>query len=373
MHEIGVFMEEKGIRMIIAGGGTGGHLFPAIAIAEEFLGRSPMNEVLFMGTDKGLEARLLQGLGFALRTIKVAGIKGRGLKGMAVGVMKIPRAVAQSISILRNFHPDIALGVGGYASGPALIAAICMGIRTAVAEQNSVPGFTNRVLGRFVNRVFLTFPDGEGRFAAAKTIVAGNPVRKSFMADLSCAGKKEDIFSILVFGGSQGARSINRAVVEAIPYMEDIRNRLFITHQTGEGDLEEVKRAYRDLGIAADVQPFIADMASAYASADLLICRAGATSIAEITAVGRAAILIPYPFAAGGHQELNAKVLADAGAAEMIIEKDLSGEALAGEIRRLFDRPDSIGIMEKRSKSLGNINAAEKIVDECIKLLKLKP
>ncbi|MBN2397503.1 MAG: undecaprenyldiphospho-muramoylpentapeptide beta-N-acetylglucosaminyltransferase, partial [Deltaproteobacteria bacterium] len=306
-----------------------------------------------------------------LRTITVEGIKGRGIAGMLGGLMKIPRGMAQSVSLLREFRPHIVLGVGGYASGPAVMAARCMGIRTAVAEQNALPGFTNRMLGRFVDRVFLSFPDREGRFPAAKTIVTGNPVRREFVRGIQQDGRRGDAFSILVFGGSQGARAINRAVVEAMKYLEDMRGRLAITHQTGAGDLDEVSVAYRSLGISADVRPFITDMPSAYESADLLICRAGATSIAEITAVGKASVLIPFPFAVGGHQELNARVLADAGAAEMILEEGLDGKALAGVIRRLAGDPEAVRRMEEESRKLGNVKAAERIVDECLALLGL--
>lgn len=359
---------------MIAGGGTGGHLFPAVAIAEEFLGRSEMNEVLFIGTQRGLEARLLPSLGFVLRTITVQGMKGKGVRGMAKGLVKIPRGIAQSISILREFRPDVAVGVGGYASGPAVMAAHWMGIRTAVAEQNAVPGFTNRILGRFVDRVFLTFPDKEGRFAPSKKIITGNPVRKEFVQRIPVSSRKEkDTFSLLIFGGSQGARAINRAILESLRYLEDLKDRLSITHQTGMSDLDEVKAAYRDLKIAADVRPFITDMPSAYGAADLLICRAGATTIAEITAVGKASILIPFPFAVGGHQELNARVLADAGAAEMIREDALDGKVLAGVIRECAGHSERIRKMETESKKLSNIQAAGRIVDECMALLDGKP
>ncbi|MBN2080424.1 MAG: undecaprenyldiphospho-muramoylpentapeptide beta-N-acetylglucosaminyltransferase [Spirochaetes bacterium] len=362
-------MEKRGVRIVIAGGGTGGHLFPAVAIAEEILERSQMNEVLFIGTERGLEAKLLPSLGFTLRTITVEGVKGRGPVKMIGSLLKIPRGITQSVSILREFRPDIALGVGGYASGPAVMAAHFMGIKTAVAEQNALPGFTNRVLGRFVDRVFITFPDREGQFAAAKTIVTGNPVRRAFIKGIKKSPRGGNTFSILVFGGSQGARAINRAVVEAMQYLEDMRGRLVVTHQTGERDFDEVSTAYRDRGVHAEVHPFITDMASAYRSANLLICRAGATSIAEMTATGKASVLIPYPFAVGGHQELNARLLADAGAAEMILEDSLDGQTLAGVIRRLAESPETIRRMEEESERLGSVKAAARIVDECMAVL----
>ncbi len=361
--------QKKSIRVIIAGGGTGGHVFPAVAIAGEFLERPDVRDVLFIGTEKGLEAGILRDMGFTLRTINVEGVKGKGAVKMIVSLLKIPWSIAQSVSIIRNFHPDIVLGVGGYASGPAVIAAHFMGIKTAIAEQNALPGFTNKILGRFADKIFLSFPDREGRFVDTRTVVTGNPVRKEFVKRIKKSRRTGDKFSILIFGGSQGARAINRVVVESIGYLADIKDRLVITHQTGDKDMNEVSAAYSDRGVNAEVYPFITDMSSAYGSADLLICRAGATSIAEITVSGKASVLIPYPFAVGGHQELNARVLADAGAAEMILESELDGKTLAGVIRRLFNSPETTVKMEKESKKLGNVKAAEHIVDECMTIL----
>ena len=361
--------EEKSVRVIIAGGGTGGHVFPAVAIAGEFLERPDVRDVLFIGTEKGLESRILGDMGFTLHTINVEGVMGRGITKKFFSLLKIPGSIAQSVSIIRKFHPDIVLGVGGYASGPVVIAAHFMGIKTAIAEQNALPGFTNRTLGRFVDKIFLSFPDREGRFADARTVVTGNPVRKRFVKSIKKSRGTGDKFSILIFGGSQGALAINRAVVESIGYLADIKDSLVITHQTGDNDMDEVSAAYRARGVNAEVYPFITDMSSAYGAADLLICRAGATSIAEITVSGKASVLIPYPFAVGGHQELNARVLADAGAAEMILESELDGKTLAGVIRRLFNSPETTGRMEKESEKMGNIKAAEHIVDECMTIL----
>ncbi|MBW2598675.1 MAG: undecaprenyldiphospho-muramoylpentapeptide beta-N-acetylglucosaminyltransferase, partial [Deltaproteobacteria bacterium] len=326
---------EKSVRVIIAGGGTGGHVFPAVAIAGEFLERPDARDVLFIGTERGLEARVLRDMGFTLRTINVEGVKGRGAAKMVVSLLKIPWSMAQSVSIIHNFRPDIVLGVGGYASGPVVIVAHFMGIKTAIAEQNALPGFTNRILGRFVDKIFLSFPDTGNWFADSKVVITGNPVRREFIKGIKKSRTEGGKFSILIFGGSQGARAINRAVVESMRYLEDMLCRLVITHQTGKEDFDEVSAAYRDRGVNAEVHPFITDMSSVYESADLLICRAGATSIAEITATGKASVLIPYPFAAGNHQELNARVLTDAGAAEMILEDKLDGGTLAGIIRRL--------------------------------------
>jgi UDP-N-acetylglucosamine--N-acetylmuramyl-(pentapeptide) pyrophosphoryl-undecaprenol N-acetylglucosamine transferase len=356
------------LRVILAGGGTGGHVFPALAIAEEFVRRNERTKVLFIGTRRGLESRVLHDGVFPIRFIDIEGIRGKGWRGILGGALKIPRSMVQSRRIIREFDPHIVIGVGGYASGPAVFAAHLMGVTTAIAEQNALPGFTNRILGRYVKRIFLTFPDRSRVFPEKKVVVAGNPVRNDFIKE-GVKKKKTDTFTLLIFGGSQGASAINRTIIEALQYMEDIKDGLKIIHQTGERDLEEVANAYREHHIDALVVPFITDMAEACKEADLLICRAGATSIAEITALGKAAIFIPFPFATGNHQELNAKTLVDAGAAEMIVENELSGRALFEMIEKLDRNPGRIEAMEKMSKSLGNIKAASNIVDECLTVI----
>lgn len=357
--------------MIIAGGGTGGHLFPAVAIAEEFLKRDDRNSVLFIGTEKGLEKRVLGDYGYPLRTIQVEGIKGKGIVRSVRSLFRIPRSIVQSWSIIRDFSPHIVLGVGGYASGPVVITARFMGITTAIAEQNALPGFTNKILGRFVMKIFLTFPDKENMFPEEKVVITGNPVRAEICGVRDIIEEGEEMLTILVFGGSQGASSINRAVSESLPYLKDVKNRLMFIHQTGERDIAEVSKAYLNNGMDAAVSPFIRDMASAYRSANLVICRAGATSVAEITALGKASILIPYPFAVGNHQVLNARLLHDAGAARMILEDDLTGESLADIIRSFHLNRRMVRKMEKQSKKLGRKEAAAKIVDSCLTLQKV--
>jgi len=357
------------MRMVIAGGGTGGHLFPGVAVAEEFLKRDEENSVLFIGTERGLEARVLNDLGFELRFITIEGVKGRGLRSL-VAFMKMPWSLLQSVGIIRSFSPDVVIGVGGYASGPAVLAAWLMGIPTAIAEQNALPGATNRILATFVRRVFVSFPESLKWMPPAKTVVSGNPIRAGFFAAGPEIVKTADRFTVLVFGGSQGAHRINQAVRDALPYLEGWRDRLRFIHQAGEKDAGEVEKAYQERGIEADVLPFIRDMASAYRSADLLICRAGATSIAEITACGKAAVFIPFPFAVNDHQTGNARVLVEAGAAEMIAEKDLTGEKLAHCIRRLSTDPARLRAMEEKSRSLGNPGAAADIVDACVAMVK---
>ena len=328
-----------GLGMVIAGGGTGGHLFPGIAVAEEFLRRDPGNRILFIGTERGLEKRILGGLGLPLRTIPVEGIKGRGPARAAGALGKIPAGLFASFRILREFDPAIVLGVGGYASGPAVLAARVMGTATAIAEQNAFPGLTNRILGRFADRVFLSFAASRRWFPARRTQITGNPIRAAFLEERPPEGRNDPRFTVLIFGGSQGAHAINRIVSEALDDLLPLKEQLRFLHQTGEKDREAVAAAYSERGFEAEVSPFIVDMATAYRSADLLVCRAGATSIAEITASGKAAILIPFPFAAADHQTRNAEVLAGAGAAEMIPERELNGRRLAEAIERIYRDP----------------------------------
>jgi UDP-N-acetylglucosamine--N-acetylmuramyl-(pentapeptide) pyrophosphoryl-undecaprenol N-acetylglucosamine transferase len=357
------------VKIGIAGGGTGGHLFPGVAIAEEFLARDRTNDVLFIGTKRGLEARVLPEVGFALETLDVEGIKGRGFARSLAAMLKIPGSIARSRQIIGRFKPDLVIGVGGYASGPAVITAHFMGVPTAIAEQNAIPGETNRILGRFADRIFVSFPETARWFRADRVRVTGNPIRAAIAHAPRREKKVEDGFMILIFGGSQGARRINLAVLEALPRLGDLRERLRIIHQTGRDDLEQVKKGYRDQAMKADVLPFITDMASAYAKADLLICRAGATSIAEITASGKAALFIPFPFAVNDHQTKNAELLVNRGAAEMIPEKELTGDSLSGIIRRLVEDRHRLEEMEKKSSALGNARAAADIVDECMDLV----
>jgi UDP-N-acetylglucosamine--N-acetylmuramyl-(pentapeptide) pyrophosphoryl-undecaprenol N-acetylglucosamine transferase len=356
------------VKIVIAGGGTGGHLFPGVAIAEEFRRRSTENEVLFIGTNRGLEARVLPQIGFPLATLEVEGVKGRGLIRSLAALAKVPRSLLQSRRIIRDFGPGIVIGVGGYASGPAVLAAHFMGLPTVIAEQNAIPGETNRILGKFADRIFVSFPETASWFRKDRVRVTGNPIRAAIAGTSRRERKPGDAMTLLVFGGSQGAHRINVAVLEAMPHLGDLKGRIRMIHQTGKDDLENVTQGYRDYAVEAKVLPFITDMAAAYAESDLLICRAGATSIAEITASGKAAIFIPFPFAVNDHQTKNAELLVNRGAAAMIPEKDLTGESLSGIIRRLAQDPGKIEEMERMAASLGNARAAADIVDECIAL-----
>jgi UDP-N-acetylglucosamine--N-acetylmuramyl-(pentapeptide) pyrophosphoryl-undecaprenol N-acetylglucosamine transferase len=355
---------------MIAGGGTGGHLFPGIALAEEFLSRDPDGRTLFVGTNRGIEQKVLGPLGFALKTIDVEGVKGKGWRRALAALLRIPRSLMQSYRIIRAFAPDIVIGVGGYASGPVVLTAHLLGIPTAIAEQNAWPGLTNRILGRLVDRIFVSFAQTGRWFHERKVIVSGNPIRRAFALQAHSPKPYDGLFEVLVFGGSQGANAVNRAMLEAMDNLADVRDHMRIVHQTGSKSLDDVKEAYRMKDITVEVAPFIMDMAAAYRTADLLVCRAGATTIAEITAAGKAAVLIPFPAAVEDHQTKNAEILVQAGAAEMIPEKDLTGPRLAGTIRRFYENPQLRREMERRSAALGNIRAAQDIAEACTAMLR---
>ena len=357
------------MRIVIAGGGTGGHLFPGIAIAEEFLKRNKETAVIFIGTKKGIESKLLEKFGYELKKIEIEGVKGRGIKALLKGAYQIPKSIWQSRRILKQFGPDIVFGVGGYASGPAVLAAHFMSIPTGIAEQNAIPGVTNRILGNFVDRIFVTYAQTRECFPQAKVVLSGNPVRASFTVGSAKTKEKKDYRQLLIFGGSQGAEAINKSVVDMLPQLQNMKNKLHILHQTGAKQAEEVKKAYEQFGIQAKVTPFIVDMAAAYADADLIICRAGATSLAEITAAGKAAVLIPYPWAANDHQLKNAQALAAQGAAAVIPEKELSGSNLFKVIENLLLDEKKLRQMEENSLRMSRIDAAATIVDSCIQLI----
>lgn len=360
------------MRIVIAGGGTGGHLFPGIAVAEEFIKRDRQTEIIFIGTERGIESKLLGRIGYELRTIDVEGIKGRGMKALLKGIYQIPQSMVQSRRILQQFRPQMVLGVGGYASGLAVLAAHFMGMPTAIAEQNTVPGITNRILGRFVDIIFVTYARTTTLFPRSKVLLSGNPVRAAF-ADMGSREKAaKDYRQLLIFGGSQGASAINKSVVQMLPQLQQMKTNVRILHQTGAREVESVRAAYGSYGIDADVTPFIVDMADACRQADLIICRAGATSLAEITAAGKATVLIPFPFATSDHQTGNAQALADAGAAVMIKEKDLNGNKLFEVVEGLLSNPGKLQLMEENSARLGNINAAATIVDACLKIMTVK-
>ena len=356
------------MRCVIAGGGTGGHLFPGIAIAEAFREKEAGNEVLFIGTERGIEMRVLTGGRFPLKTIQVMPFKGRSFWAKMKALSTIPSAISEALSILKDFRPQIVLGVGGYASGPALLAAYLLGIHRAIHEQNLVPGMTNRILKWFSQRVFVSFEETRSYFPERKTKVTGNPIRKEFFS-CSWRHEKREGFTVLIFGGSAGAHRINEAMMEALGSLEEAKRSLRFIHQTGREDLEFVLKGYGEKGFNAVVKSFFEDMVAQYQASDLVICRAGASTIAEIAVCGKGAILIPYPSAAHQHQLINAQRLVALGAARMIEDKDLSGHSLGQAILQLNFHQEELRRMEKAMEQVARPKAAQEIVDHCYALV----
>jgi len=359
--------KKKTVRVVIAGGGTGGHIFPGIAIAQAFIDLNSQNEVLFIGAGKPIEKNILSKTDFIYKTISVKALKGTGILSKIRSLFKIPGAVYQSIKIYLNFKPDIVIGVGGYVSGPALLAAKTIGIRTAIQEQNSIPGFTNRVLAKIVKRIFISFLETTKYFNPKKTLFTGNPIRKS-IANYQQEIKNKNDFTVLITGGSQGAQKINNCVIEALEILKDFKNLKFI-HQTGELDYIHVLDSYSKYGIDAEVKKFFNNMDEKFSIADLIICRAGATTISEITAMGKASILIPFPFAADNHQEVNANTLASKNAADTILQKDLNKEILAEKIKFYMENTTHLEKMQKNAKNMAMPQAANHIVLETYNLI----
>ena len=359
-------------RVILAGGGTGGHLFPGIAVHEELKRREPELEALFVGTVRGIETRVIPQLSERLECIDVGPIKGRTKAELVKNLLALPHAGLSAAKLLRRFRPSLVIGVGGYAAGPMVAAAAALGVPTALLEQNAQVGLTNRLLARVVQRAYLSFEETEHGFPKGVARVVGNPVRRSFLAAGNMARMDPQGFEmrarrVLVIGGSQGARVLNERVPEALAralHAGDGRHAIEIVHQTGHAMCEAVRAHYAELGVPATVTPFIDDMARAYASAALVIGRAGATSLAELCAVGRPSILIPFPHAADDHQWHNAHALEQRGAAIAMREAELSPTSLAAAVSRLLTQPDERRRMAEAARALGRPDAAAAIVDD---------
>lgn len=355
--------------MIVAGGGTGGHLFPGIAIAQEFLAKEPETQALFVSTGNPMEKKALAAAGFELRTIPAAGLKGKGLGQKIKAFFKLPIGILKSISIMLSFRPNIVIGVGGYSSGPVVLAAWLTCRKTVLHEQNILPGITNKILSRFVKKVFVSFANTSKGLSERKMILTGNPVRKEILEYSGDEAKKLKGLTVLVIGGSQGAKAINKAVCGSLASLEEKKDYYFI-HQTGANEVEAVREEYKKNGVEGRVEEFFTDMAPLYKKCDLMICRAGATTVAEVTALGKGVIFIPFPYAADNHQVLNAKTMEDRGAAEMIEERDLTDELLAGRLNYFSRNRDALKKMEEQSMLMGKPDAGEMIVNESMKLLK---
>ncbi len=354
------------MRLMIAGGGTGGHLFPGVAVAEELRARDPDAAVQFVGTKRGIEARVLSDLGWDLALIEVSGLKTVGVWGAIKGVFRLPRALWQAHRLVKQFKPDAVIGVGGYASGPVVLMARLRGVRVAICEQNSIPGLTNKILGRVARAVFLSFDESKKFFKPKKIVMSGNPVRRGLLQKLIDAptAPADGAVHVLVCGGSQGAVAVNELAAVALAKLAK-ETKIAIVHQTGEKDLPVTEKRYADAGVAAECKAFIKDMAAAYQRADIIIGRAGATTVAELAIAGKPAIFIPYPFAADNHQEINAREMAGAGAALMFRQADLTADKLADAVRPLLEAGKRTE-MAAAMKALAKPRAAAVVVDWCL-------
>lgn len=367
-------------KIILAGGGTGGHIYPAIAIAAGLKQKFPDSNILFVGTDRGLEKELVKKAGFPLKTIRVKGFRRKLSFDTLVSLKELAYGAVESINIIKKEKPDIVIGTGGYVAGPVIFFASLMGVHAVIHEQNVSPGVTNRILSRFVDRIAISFSDSMHYFPKGKTVLTGNPIRKEIAGGirhkaLKKFGLSPDLPVVLCFGGSQGAARINDAilyVIEAIRY----KGKFQLIHITGKSHYEKIKSLLVNKGIDPDgsghiiVRPYIYEMQDAYAAADLVVSRAGALSISELNACGKPAILIPLPTAANRHQDFNAKFMEENGAAVVMFEDELSGEKLLQTINNIIFNDECLHKMSMASRSLAREDALEKILAEIMKLVK---
>jgi len=348
------------VKLLIAGGGTGGHVFPALAIAQEWLARGNEREVVLVGTERGIEMKLVPQAGLPLETLRVAGLKGMGGATLLRNLAMLAPAMLDARRVLRKHNPVAAFGVGGYAAGPMMLATWLGRVPNVIFEPNAEPGFTNKVLARISTRIATGY-EISAREWGGKAIVTGCPVRPEFFSITERRLGKP--FRLLVTGGSQGALPINRAFVDALDRLAARRNELAIVHQTGERDYDAVRTAYARREIHAEVVPFLTNMAERFAWADMIVCRAGAITAAEIAAAGRAAIFIPFGRATDSHQLRNAQEMSRAGAGRVISETELTAERLTSEIFSLLDQPQEIEKLSTAARGLARPRAARDIVN----------
>ncbi len=351
------------MRYLFTGGGTGGHVFPALAMAQYACESDSEAQVLFVGTRRGIESRVVEPRGFAIDYVEFSGFAGKSPLRKALVLAQLTRAVAQALAIVGKFAPQVVVGVGGYASLPVLVAAALKRIPVVLHEQNASAGLANRLAARWARRVCISWPQAQRDFPAGKVVLTGNPVRRELFTVPPWRGDRPQL---LIFGGSQGARAINRALVAALPQLREEFPAMKIVHQCGRDHVAEVAVACNDMGYDnVEVTPFIDDMRSAYAASQLVVCRAGATSVAELAACGRPALLIPLPTAAADHQSSNAMALVAAGAARLLPQRQLSGEELARQIGALLRQPQLLATMGQNARRLSAKGAAELIIHEC--------
>ncbi len=356
------------MNIVIAAGGTGGHLYPAIALANEFKRLDHESMITFVGSGKNLENTILAHEGFAVAHIDVKGIVGRGIWGGLQSVFLLPKAIRQSMKILRTRSADLVIGTGGYFSPPVVFAAALLGIRRIIMEPNAIPGVANRVLGPIADLVFLAFDSAKAYFNDAKVRVVGTPVREEFFQEVpKKTGRNKN--TLVVFGGSQGAKAINTAVVDALGISSSFRESCSIIHQTGDSDHTRVQSAYESLRLEAEVVPFLFDMPRVLKSADLVVSRSGAGTLAELAACGKPSILIPFPYATHNHQEKNARAMEATGASSVILESELSGERLAHEIEMILSHPERLREMGKNSLANRKVDATTLMIQECQNLI----
>jgi len=353
------------VRLIITGGGTGGHLFPALAVARGVRERWPGSEILFIGTNRAVDSKALAGEGFERRVLPCSGLKGMGNLARIRSLAVLPGAVLGAMRMIRSFRPDLVFSVGGYVTGPVVAAARLLGVPVCLHEQNSVPGLANRLAGRLADRICLSMACRPS-FPAGKTVLTGNPVREEIIRAAADRAGTSGCATLLVLGGSQGAHRINRLMAEAASHLADTAIR--IVHQTGEKDRDWVARAYAESGIEARVESFFTDMAGLYRRADLVVSRAGATTLAELAVMGLPALLIPYPHAADDHQMSNAHRYADRGGALVVAESELDAALLAVKVKTLMSDPKRLKDMGRAMSGMAMTDATRRILDVCWEL-----
>ncbi|PIE60019.1 MAG: undecaprenyldiphospho-muramoylpentapeptide beta-N-acetylglucosaminyltransferase [Desulfobulbus propionicus] len=354
------------MRLVITGGGTGGHLFPGLAVAQAMQRRYPATEILFIGTERSMDQQVLEGADMQREILQCSGLKGVSIAARVKSVALFSGAVLHALKILRQCKAELVLGVGGYVTGPVLVAAKMLGIRTCIHEQNSVPGLANRLAGKIVDRIFTSIPC-EDCFPADKVLQTGNPVRREIV-EAAPAGEKDGV-TLLVLGGSQGAHRINTLMMEAAREFGNLKQELRIIHQAGRRDAKMVQTAYDACMIASEVHAFITNMAQKYSQADFVVSRAGATTLAELAVRGLPALLIPYPYAADDHQQKNAEYFARQGGGLVFSEKELTGMKLAAIIKEYAASPQQLEPMAENMRRTGLPDAAEVIVEQCMELV----